>query len=327
MISFCQRVGGAKWFQPFIVAVILAAGVLVGLETYPELNQRYGSLFRLLDRLILGIFVVEIVLKIGAHGRQPWRFFRDPWNVFDFIIVAVCLLPFAGHSAAVLRLVRILRVLRLVTALPRLQLLVGALLKSLPSMGYVGVLLFIMFYVYAVMGTFFFGANDPVHFGSLQSSLLTLFQTITLDNWGDILKIQMYGSANSTIAGFTGTVTPSRAMPVVAVVYFVSFILLGTMIMLNLFIGVIMNGMHETQRETEVAERRKHIEQLGQSTVGDEIKLVEHQLDQLKEQLQMIRLQAERTPERPKGAPATLITDAVTLAGQRGIPDSQKAQV
>ena len=293
MTSFCQRVVLAKWFQPFIVAVILAAGVLVGLETYPQLNQRYGSWFRVLDRLIVGIFVVEIALKMGAQGRQPWRFFRDPWNVFDFIIVAVCLLPFAGHSAAVLRLVRILRVLRLVTALPRLQLLVGALLKSLPSMGYVGVLLFIMFYVYAVMGTFFFGANDPVHFGSLQSSLLTLFQTITLDNWGDILKIQMYGSANSTIAGFPGTVTPSRAMPVVAVVYFVSFILLGTMIMLNLFIGVIMNGMHETQRETEVAERRKHLEQSGRATLGDEIQLIEHELDALKTRLQALRLQAE----------------------------------
>ena len=325
MTSFCQRVVLAKWFQPFIVAVILAAGVLVGLETYPQLNQRYGSWFRVLDRLIVGIFVVEIALKMGAHGRQPWRFFRDPWNVFDFIIVAVCLLPFAGHSAAVLRLVRILRVLRLVTVLPRLQLLVGALLKSLPSMGYVGLLLFLMFYVYAVMGTFLFGANDPVHFGSLQSSLLTLFQTITLDNWGDILKIQMYGSANSTIAGFTGTVTPSRAMPVVAVVYFVSFILLGTMIMLNLFIGVIMNGMQETQRETESAERRKHLAQLGQATVADEIRAVEHQLDQLKEHLQAIRLQAERSPERPGRAPATLGADVVTITGRAGIPNSQKA--
>ena len=325
MTSFCQRVVLAKWFQPFIVAVILAAGVLVGLETYPQLNQRYGSWFRVLDRLIVGIFVVEIALKMGAQGRQPWRFFRDPWNVFDFIIVAVCLLPFAGHSAAVLRLVRILRVLRLVTVLPRLQLLVGALLKSLPSMGYVGLLLFLMFYVYAVMGTFLFGANDPVHFGSLQSSLLTLFQTITLDNWGDILKIQMYGSVNSTIAGFTGTVTPSRAMPVVAVVYFVSFILLGTMIMLNLFIGVIMNGMHEAQRETESAERRKHLAQLGQATVADEIRAVEHQLDQLKEHLQAIRLQAERSPERPGRTPATLGADVVTITGRAGIPNSQKA--
>ena len=101
MTSFCQRVVAAKWLQPFIVVVILAAGVLVGLETYPQLNQRYGSWFRLLDRLIVGIFVVEIALKMGAHGRQPWRFFRDPWNVFDFIIVAVCLLPRAITSRAV----------------------------------------------------------------------------------------------------------------------------------------------------------------------------------------------------------------------------------
>lgn len=294
MTSFCQRVVAAKWFQPFIVGVILAAGLLVGLESYPELARRFGAEFRWLDRLVLGLFVVEIALKLGAHGRRPWRFFRDPWNFFDFTIVAFCLLPLNGHFLAVLRLVRILRVLRLVTALPRLQLLVGALLKSLPSMCYVGLLLFLLFYIYAVMGVFLFGANDPMHFGSLQAALLSLFRIVTLEDWTDVMYIQMLGSASYAIEGYTGA-AQSRAMPVVGVLYFVSFVLLGTMIMLNLFIGVIVNGMHETQRENELAERRKHLDQLGHLTLGDEIKLIEHEMDKLKEQMQALRLRAARS--------------------------------
>ena len=295
MTAFCQRIVAARWFQPVIIGVILAAGALVGLETYPELQQRFGAWFKGLDLLIVTVFVVEISLKMGAHGRQPWRFFHDPWNVFDFLIVAVCLLPLDGHYLAVLRLARILRVLRLVTALPRLQLLVGALLKSIPSMGYVGLLLFLLFYIYAVMGAFLFGANDPMHFGSLQAAMLSLFRTVTLDNWADILYIQMHGSAHSAIEGFAGA-AHSRAMPATAVIYFVSFVLLGTMVMLNLFIGVIMNAMHEAQREAELREQKRHLEQLGRATLGDGIKLIEHELDALKTRLQSLRLQAECKP-------------------------------
>lgn len=302
MTSFCQRIVSARWFQPLIITVILAAGVLVGLETYPQLQQRYGAWFKRLDQIILAIFVVEIALKLGAHGRQPWRFFQDPWNAFDFIIVAVCLLPLDGHYLAVLRLVRILRVLRLVTALPRLQLLVGALLKSIPSMGYVGLLLFLLFYIYAVMGTFLFGANDPMHFGSLQSAMLSLFRIVTLEDWTDVMYIQMHGSAHYAIEGFAGA-AQSRAMPVTAVVYFVSFVLLGTMVMLNLFIGVIMNGMHEARSEAEVLERAKHLKQLGHITLGDEIKLIEHEFDALKSRLQGLRLQAGSKPN-DKPSPA-----------------------
>ena len=297
MTAFCQRLVSARWFQPLIITVILAAGVLVGLETYPQLSQRHGAWFKGLDRIILAIFVLEIALKLGAQGRKPWRFFHDPWNAFDFVIVAVCLLPLDGHYLAVLRLVRILRVLRLVTALPRLQLLVGALLKSIPSMGYVGMLLFLLFYIYAVMGTFMFGANDPMHFGSLQSALLSLFRIVTLEDWTDIMYIQMHGSASYAIEGFAGA-TQSRAMPVTAVVYFVSFVLLGTMVMLNLFIGVIMNGMNEARSEDELRERKKHQEQLGHVTLGDEIKLIEHELDALKMRLQTLRLQAGEVVRR-----------------------------
>ena len=218
------------WFQRIIIAMILLAGVLAGLETDAALVAKHGALLHTLDWIVLGVFVLEAVLKLTA---QRWRYFSDGWNVFDFVIVALCLLPIQSQFAVVLRLVRTLRLLRLVTALPKLQLLVGALLKSLSSMGYVSVLLGMMFYIYAIIGVHLFGQHDAAHFGSLPIALLSLFQIITLDNWSDLFSAAKGASPGATAA------------------YFVSFILLGTMIMLNLFIGIIMNSMSEMHAEIE----------------------------------------------------------------------------
>jgi voltage-gated sodium channel len=122
-----------------------------------------------------------IVMKMGAEGSRPWRFFKEPWNVFDFVIVAVVFLPINSQYATVLRLARLLRVLRLVRAVPRLQILVGALLKAIPSMGYVSLLLFLVFYMYGVAAVFLFGKNDPFRFGDLPTALVTLFQVATAE--------------------------------------------------------------------------------------------------------------------------------------------------
>jgi len=148
-------------------------------------------------------------------------------NLFDFLIVALCCFPGEAQFAAVFRLARGLRLLRLVTAVPRLQLLVGALLKSLGAMGYVTLLLALVFYIYGVAGVHLFGRIDPNHFGTLAVALLSLFRLITLDNWTDLF---LAASGQSAL---------------IAALYFVSFIMLGTMIMLNLFIGIIMNSMAE----------------------------------------------------------------------------------
>ena len=176
------------------MVVIILAGVLAGLETSPALVARYGAWLEALDLLVLAIFLVEIALKMAVHGRQPWHYFREGWNVFDFTIVALCCLPMNAQFAAVLRLARALRLLRLVTALPRLQLLVGALLKSLGAMGYVGLLLALMFYIYGVAGVHLFREADAGHFGSLKAALLSLFQVITLDNWSDIYRAARAGA-------------------------------------------------------------------------------------------------------------------------------------
>lgn len=252
MVEACRRIAQSPRFQQFITAVILFAGVIVGAETYPSFHEEHAATLHHLDQVVLAIFTLEIVVKVVAEGSRPWRYFRDPWNVFDFVVVTASFLPIgAGQAIVVLRLVRLLRVLKLVRALPKLQLLVSALLKSIPSMGYVSALLFLLFYVYGVAAVFLFGKNDPIHFRNLQISVLSLFRAVTLEDWTDLMYTQMYGCAGYGYEGSPGLCTHSTAYPVAGALFFVSFILLGTMIILNLFIGVIMNGMNEAQAEAD----------------------------------------------------------------------------
>ena len=249
MVSFCKKLAEAKWFQNAITFAIIIAGILVGIATYTEFAEKHHVILELLNKIVLWIFVLEVVVKMVAEGKKPWNYFKDGWNVFDFIIVAAAFLPFGGSSVAILRLLRLLRVLKLVKALPKLQLLVSALLKSIPSMGYVSILLLLLFYIYAVAGVFFFGANDPIHFENLQMSMLSLFRVVTLEDWTDVMYINMYGCENYGYDGNMDLCTMSAANPIGSVTFFVSFVLFGTMIILNLFIGVIMNGMDEAREE------------------------------------------------------------------------------
>lgn len=269
--SHCQRVIERAWFHRGVVALILLSAVVIGLETDQRLMHRYGSILIGLDRVILGFFVLEIVLRIGARWPQPLSFFRDPWSVFDFAVVAVCLLPVHAEYAAVLRLARVLRVLRLITAVPRLQILVGALLKSVPSMGYVVGLLLLIFYVFAVVGVGLFRAADREHFGTLGAALLTLFQIVTLEGWVDLMKTQLAGGAPTWIV----------------VPYFVSFILIGTMVMLNLLIGVIVNGMDEARKETEAqSHAADHDAAGGAANVRAKLAAAQQQLRALADELE-----------------------------------------
>lgn len=232
------RVVRGRVFKGVVLGAIVLGAAIVGLETVPEVHDALGGALWTLDRAVLGIFVIEVLLKIAAEGRRPWRYFADPWNFFDFAVTAICLLPLDAKFAQVLRLGRVARSLRLVTALPRLQLIVGALLRSLPSFGWITLLLFTLLYAYSVMGVFLFGENDPERFGSLWSSMLTMFGVLTLEGWLDIMRDQMAGLPRPD-----GTM--GEAEPVVAPLFFVTFIMSGTMIFLNLLVGVIVNSMSE----------------------------------------------------------------------------------
>ena len=289
----CESISDHNVFRIGVTVVILIAAVLVGLETYPAIEAQYRSVFGLTDIVIGTIFALEIVIRIGAFGRQWLKFFTEAWNLFDFIVVALCFLPLDANYLAVLRLVRVLRVLRLISVVPRLQMLVEALLSSIPSIGYISLLLFLHFYVYAVVGTFLFGENDPLHFGNLHLSMLSLFEVVTLENWVELMTIQMYGS---DIVGLElGVVSENpSASPISAVVFFISFILFGTMVILNLFVGVIMTAMVDMQTETElkaIEQKRASAEPL---TLGEELQIVMTSLEDTKQQLTLLHKRVDQ---------------------------------
>jgi voltage-gated sodium channel len=206
--------------QHFIIAVILLNAVTLGIETSPYLVQVAGPVLRTLEIAALTIFVVEILLKLVAFGPH---FFRSGWNNFDFIIVGISVLPAAG-PLTVLRTLRILRALRLVRTLPRLRMIVEAVGRVLPDMGWVFLLLLVVFYVFGVVGTNLFRATFPEFFGDLGRTMFTLFQVMTLESWS------------------MGVARPVMAQHPWAWIYFVSFVLTASFIVLNLVIGVVVNA-------------------------------------------------------------------------------------
>jgi len=209
--------------QTAIIVVIVVNAIVIGLETSPAAMERAGDLLRALDAAALTIFVIELAIKLVVYRA---RFFRDPWNLFDFAIVAVSLAP-AGEGTSVLRSLRILRALRLVSMVPRMRIVVQALLQAIPSMGSVLALLALVFYVASVMATKLYGADFEQFFGSIGRSAFSLFQIMTLESWS------------------MGIVRPVMAEHPYAWAFFVPFILIVTFAVLNLFIAIIVNSMHD----------------------------------------------------------------------------------
>lgn len=298
-IAELKEIVESKWFNNFIIWTILAAGILVGIQTYGEKVANWSTILHSLDMIILWIFTIEAILKILAEGSKPWNYFKDPWNVFDFLIVVVCWVAYfmpdmnAGY-VAVFRLARVLRVLRLVSALPKLKVLVDAMLKSIPSMGYVGILLFLLFYIYGAMGVFLFGENDPIRFGDLGTSILTLFQITTMEGWSDIMYLNMWG-CDHAVYGIDNCDSPV-ANPIAGVTYFVSFVMFGTMIVLNLFIGVIMNSMEEVNNEQQLEDRIKAKADEKENLVKD-INELSFQLEEMKKQLDFVAFRLGKEKE------------------------------
>jgi voltage-gated sodium channel len=216
-------------FQRVLIALIMVNAVTLGLETSPWVMDRIGPLLVLLDRTILSIFVVEIVLRLGAYG---WRFFRDPWSLFDFVVVGIALVP-ASEAFSVLRALRILRVLRLISAVPRMRQVVRGLLGAIPGIGAIMALLLLVFYVCAVMATKLFATTFPEWFGHIGASMFSLFQIMTLESWS------------------MGIVRPVMERFPLAWLFFVPFILVATFTILNLFIAVVVGAM-QAEHDAEI---------------------------------------------------------------------------
>ena len=217
------------WVRNAILAVIVANAILLGMETSDRLMGAHGALIVALDRLCLTIFVAEIGLKLLAHGP---RFFRSGWNIFDFLIVGISLVP-GAQTLSVLRALRILRVLRVISALPRLRRVVEGFITALPGMGSVFLLMGLVFYIGAVMATKLFGATFPDFFGTLGRSAYSLFQIMTLESWS------------------MGIVRPVMEVYPYAWAFFVPFIMVTTFAVVNLLVGLIVNSMHDAHAAEE----------------------------------------------------------------------------
>lgn len=222
-------------FQTAIMTLIAVNAVTLGLETSQTAMALVGPELVMFDQVVIAIFCVEILLRLFAHGP---RFFRDPWSVFDFLVVAITLIPSSG-GLSVLRALRVLRVLRLVSAVPRLRRVVGALLHAVPGVVSIGALLLLVFYVFAVITTKLFARDFPAWFGTVGDSMYSLFQIMTLESWS------------------MGIVRPVMEVHPWAWAVFITFITLSSFTVLNLFIAIIIDSMqtiHADEKERAAEE-------------------------------------------------------------------------
>jgi voltage-gated sodium channel len=278
-----KRIADSHAFHMLMLFVIIASSVMVGLETYSDLVKAHELFFDLFNIIVPWVFALEIAVRIASHGNRPFEFFREGWNIFDFIIVAVLLLHLHAEYLAVLRLVRVLRileiartmrVLRLIDCL-QLQFFVNAFLKGMTSLGSIAVLLSLHIYIYAVIGVFAFGSIVPAHFGTLHNAVTTLLYVITLDKLNLLQILTTPNALGESISVFAASV------------YSISFVLIGIKIVMNLVIGAIVKSMHDPKEEQETlaALRRKH----HLVTIEERISLIEADLQESAACLRLLR--------------------------------------
>lgn len=228
-----ERLRANKIFELTVIAIIVLSALLIGARTYDEITH-FQQWLRVLDVAVTIFFLVEILIRMAAERRLT-DFFKKGWNVFDFLIVTASLIPMDDSEMVLLaRLLRIFRVLRLVSMIPELRLLVAALFKSIPRMGYVALLMFIIFYIYAAIGSFLFSDVDERLWGNISLAMLTLFQVATFESWA------------------TAVLYPTMEHYPYAWIFFLTFIFLNAFIFLNMMIGIVLDVMQKESIQIEL---------------------------------------------------------------------------
>ena len=218
-----QRLNDNRFFQFLIISVIIFSALVIGVKTY-DIDPAYLKLLKLIDVAITYLFLFEIIVRFVAEGAS-FSFFKKAWNVFDTLIVTVSLIPIEDSEVVLLaRLVRIFRVLRLISIIPELRILISALIKALPPMGYVLLLMFIIFYIYAAVGSLLFETINPALWKDIAVSMLTLFRVVTFEDWTDVMYETM-------------------AVYPLSWIYYLTFIFLNAFVFLNMMIGIVIERM------------------------------------------------------------------------------------
>ncbi len=228
------KLGSNKLFEFTVISIIILSALLIGVKTY-DVNPSVSYVLSFFDVAITVFFLVELILRFIAHENKK-AFLNNAWNIFDTIIVVISLIPIDESEFVFLaRLIRIFRVLRLISVVPELKMLVSALMKSLPSMGYVLLLMFILFYMYAAIGSFLFESINPVLWGDIAISMLTLFRVVTFEDWTDVMYETM-------------KVYPLSWM------FYLSFIFFNAFVFLNMMIGIVISKMQDENDEAKATE-------------------------------------------------------------------------
>ncbi len=226
-----QKIRDNKAFELFVIGVIIFSSLMIGVQTY-ELNPWLDGGIRFLDYAVTLFFVIEIAIRMAAENRLR-DFFKKGWNVFDFVIVTISLIPLDDSEYAMIaRMLRLFRVMRLISFIPELRVLVSALISALPRMGYVALLMFIIFYLYAVIGNLLYANLNPVLWGDLGVSLLTLFRVATFEDWTDVMYEAMSLYSLSWI-------------------YFITFIFFSAFVFLNMMIGIVVEVLDEEHKKMD----------------------------------------------------------------------------
>ena len=241
----------SRWFQAFVIAVILLNSVVFGLQTSQGLMERFGRTLNLFDQFCLGVFTVELVLKIIVYNK---RFCHDPWNIFDFIIVAVSFVPDMGMFSA-LRLFRVLRVFKLISGVRPLRVILSAVIRSIPGVMWASVILLLVYYVYGIIGTNLFGKTHPQWFGTLGGSVYSLFQIMTLESWS------------------MGIARPVIEVHPYAWIYFVSYILFSSFVVMNIVVGIVLTSIADSVKKEDAADD-------AQGSVRREFEKLKKQMEQ-----------------------------------------------
>ena len=274
MAQTLRRIVGSQLFDALIIAVILANAVVLGMQTYPDLVGRHGDTLDLLNEVFLGIFVVELVLRMGSYGRRPQAFFRNGWNLFDFVVVAAAFVPGVRDSSTLLRLARLLRVVRIVRLLPDLRILLQGVVRSLPPLFSVTMLVTLLLFVYGMIGWLLFGDELPEDWGTIGAAMLTLFVMLTLENF------PAYMDAGTSVHPW-------------AWIYFVTFVLIAAFMVLNVLISIVLNSMEEARE----IERRRALgadvdDDISPAPVAERIAMLRSALSELEDELRL-RARAE----------------------------------
>jgi voltage-gated sodium channel len=213
--SACRRVVESSWFDPLMLGVIAVNAVTLGLETYDSIDASIGSELHLANEVILGLFVVELLVRLGAHAQHPGGFFRSGWNVFDFIVIAASFVPGVRENATLLRLVRLLRIARAVRLLPDLRVLTIAVGRSIPGVASLAAITLLLVYIYGMIGWVIFHDHDPANFDDIGQSMVTMFVLLTLEN------LPAYIERGQDLSDWT-------------LLFYVSYVLLASFLIFNL---------------------------------------------------------------------------------------------